>query len=263
MNARVKTALVAGPICLALLLFGGTTLFGVFVAAVAAVGVAEYSKIAWPQVNPLETAFLSGWGAVVVLGFLCTSPVLPGACLVVGALVYLGAWIVGRGPAPETFGRWGAAIGGLVFVAYFLGHALWVRRYGISPVLYVFAVVWAGDTAAYYVGRAIGSHALAPLVSPNKSVEGAVASVVAGAFAAGIVGLILPVPHSAAASLVLGVVLNATAQLGDLIESLFKRCAGVKDSGGLFPGHGGVLDRVDGFLPVLPIYAAFLSLSGA
>jgi phosphatidate cytidylyltransferase len=130
-------------------------------------------------------------------------------------------------------------------------------------VVYVLAVVWAGDTAAYYVGTAFGAHALAPSVSPKKSVEGAVASLVAGALAAGVVGLLLPLPHSVGASVALGLVLNAAAQLGDLAESLFKRCAGIKDSGDVFPGHGGVLDRIDGFLFVLPLYAAFLIGSGA
>jgi phosphatidate cytidylyltransferase len=199
LSQRLKTALVAGPICVALLLFGGTIGFGFLVAVIAAVGAAEYAKI------------VHGW----------------------------------------------------IFVAYFLGHALWIRGHGVAPVLYILAIVWVGDSAAYYVGSAFGSRPLAPSVSPNKSVEGAVASLVGGALAAGIAGLVLPLPHPFFASLVMGVILNAVAQLGDLAESLFKRCADVKDSGTLFPGHGGVLDRIDGFLPTLPVYAAFLTLAGA
>jgi phosphatidate cytidylyltransferase len=262
LSARVKTALVAGPICLALLFFGGPVLFGLFVAAVAVVGVNEYGKMACRTANPLEGAFLAGWGGVLVLSFLSTSYALPSALLVLGALVYLAGWIFGCGPEEDTLGRWGVALGGWILVAYFLGHALWIRRYGVCPVVYVLAVVWAGDTAAYYVGTALGSHALAPSVSPKKSVEGAVASLIAGALAAGVVGLLLPLPHSVGASVALGLVLNAAAQLGDLAESLFKRCAGIKDSGDVFPGHGGVLDRIDGFLFVVPIYAAFLATSG-
>ena len=263
MSARVKTALVAGPICLALLFFGGPTLFGLFVAAVAVVGVSEYDKMACPTVNPLEGAFLAGWAGVVVLGFLSASYALPNALLVLGAVVYLAGWIFGSGPEEDTLPRWGVAIGGWILVAYFLGHALWIRRYGVCPVVYALAVVWAGDTAAYYVGTAFGSRALVPSVSPKKSVEGAVASLIAGALAAAVVGLLLPLPHSVGGSVALGLVLNAAAQLGDLAESLFKRCAGIKDSGDVFPGHGGVLDRIDGFLFVLPIYAAFLANSGA
>jgi phosphatidate cytidylyltransferase len=120
-----------------------------------------------------------------------------------------------------------------------------------------------GDTAAYYVGTAFGTHSLAPSVSPKKSVEGALASLAAGTIGAAFIALILPLPHSFWTSLVVGVGLNAAAQVGDLAESLIKRCAGVKDSGTLFPGHGGVLDRVDGFLFSLPLYATFLTMRGA
>jgi phosphatidate cytidylyltransferase len=263
LSQRLKTALVAGPICVALLLFGGTIGFGFLVAVIAAVGAAEYAKIAHPGVTAVEVSFLAGWAVVVVLGFLAASHAVPGALLVLGALLYLGGWIVGPGPTKETLGRWGAALGGWIFVAYFLGHALWIRGHGVAPVLYILAIVWVGDSAAYYVGSAFGSRPLAPSVSPNKSVEGAVASLVGGALAAGIAGLVLPLPRPFYASLVMGVILNAVAQLGDLAESLFKRCADVKDSGTLFPGHGGVLDRIDGFLLTLPVYAAFLTLAGA
>ena len=112
-------------------------------------------------------------------------------------------------------------------------------------------------TAAFYGGTAFGAHRLAPAVSPKKSVEGAVASAATALF----LGLVLPLPHSAGTSLGLGVALDVAAQTGDLAESLLKRCAGVKDSGSLFPGHGGVLDRVDSFLLALPLYASCLQLT--
>jgi phosphatidate cytidylyltransferase len=155
---------------------------------------------------------------------------------------------------------------------------------GAFLILYLFLVVWTGDTAAYYVGRAIGKHKMAPRVSPGKSWEGGVASFVAS-IAVGVLvfqnaraiseflmsvhlidqwqGHLAPSPPLAVI-VVLSGSLNITAQLGDLVESLLKRGAGVKDSGALLPGHGGVLDRIDALLfaaPVLWYYAALRVLA--
>jgi phosphatidate cytidylyltransferase len=155
---------------------------------------------------------------------------------------------------------------------------------GAFLILYLFLVVWTGDTAAYYVGRAIGRHKLAPRVSPGKSWEGSIAS-----FAASIgIGVLVfqyarPISEALirihlldqwqgylATSppigqiIILSGTLNVVAQLGDLVESLLKRGAGVKDSGALLPGHGGMLDRIDALLfaaPVLWFYAALRVLA--
>lgn len=261
MSQRVKTGLALLFGFLAVLFFGGDVVFALAVAALAAVGAREYQTMLAPAANPVEAAFVPLWAAAVVLGFLARSGAVTSAVLGVGAIVYFAGWIAGPGPGPDTLRRWGAALGAVVFVGVFLGHAVWVRRHGFGPVLFLGCVVWAGDTAAYYAGTAFGTHPLAPAVSPKKSVEGAAASVAASAAIALVLGLLLPLPHGAAASLALGVVLNVAAQLGDLAESLLKRCAGVKDSGSLFPGHGGVLDRVDGFLLALPLYASYLQLT--
>jgi phosphatidate cytidylyltransferase len=126
-------------------------------------------------------------------------------------------------------------------------------------------VVWAGDTAALYVGRAWGRHKLAPRLSPNKTWEGALGSV-AGSLL--VTGGLLELAHVLATQwnsvwlsypeeiwywLVLAVVVNVAAQVGDLAESALKRSVGVKDSGTLLPGHGGVLDRVDALLLAAPV----------
>ena len=136
---------------------------------------------------------------------------------------------------------------------------------GPSLVTFLLCVVWAGDTAALYVGRTLGRHKLAPRLSPNKTWEGAVGSV-AGSLLA--VGGLLALEHLLAVRfnsarlsypdevwywLVLAVVVNVAAQVGDLAESALKRSVGVKDSGTLLPGHGGVLDRVDALLLAAPV----------
>jgi phosphatidate cytidylyltransferase len=142
--------------------------------------------------------------------------------------------------------------------------ALREQSNGPSLVLYLLCVVWAGDIAALYVGRSWGRHKLAPSISPNKTWEGTIASVAGSVLvAAGLLGLsnLLARWDSVALSysdevwwywLVLAVIVNIAAQVGDLAESALKRSAGVKDSGNLLPGHGGALDRVDALLLAAP-----------
>jgi phosphatidate cytidylyltransferase len=134
---------------------------------------------------------------------------------------------------------------------------------GPSLVVFLLCVVWAGDIAAFYVGRAWGRHKMAPTLSPNKSWEGALGSIAGSLLITGVLlGLahLLQLHDSALLSypediwywMTLAVVVNIAAQVGDLAESALKRSAGVKDSGSLLPGHGGVLDRIDALLLAAP-----------
>jgi phosphatidate cytidylyltransferase len=179
---------------------------------------------------------------------------------------------------------------GLAYVGLPLALVINVRARaaGAFFVFYLLVVVWAGDILAFLVGRSAGKHKLAPRISPNKSWEGTVASL-AGATALGtvilangnaIVGFLrntnllpaqqesilsvgpYPSPHPLWVYILLSAALNVAAQLGDLVESMLKRGAGVKDSGSLLPGHGGMLDRIDALLfaaPVLWYYALILA----
>jgi len=144
--------------------------------------------------------------------------------------------------------------------------ALREQANGPSLVLFLLLVVWAGDTAAYYVGRTWGRHKLAPRISPNKSWEGSIASVAGSVLiTVGLLELAEALTtrlNSAVLSyspdpwwywLALAVLVNVAAQVGDLAESALKRSAGVKDSGSLLPGHGGVLDRIDALLVAAPV----------
>jgi len=186
----------------------------------------------------------------------------------------------------------GAAASALALVYISLPFTLLInvraRAAGAFYVFYLLVVVWAGDILAFLVGRSVGKHKLAPRISPNKSWEGTVASL-AGATALGtvvlaygnaIVGFLrntnllaaqqesimsvgpYPSPHPLWVYILLSAALNVAAQLGDLVESMLKRGAGVKDSGSLLPGHGGMLDRIDALLfaaPVLWYYALILA----
>lgn len=151
---------------------------------------------------------------------------------------------------------------GTLYIGFTLGHLLLTRALpeGVFLVFFVILVTWAGDTGAYYAGVSMGRTPLAPRISPNKTVEG----LVGGCILAVVVSLIARawfIPSfTIVDALVLGVLLTMAGLIGDLTESMFKRGAGVKDSGGLIPGHGGMLDRLDSLLLTAPTYYYYVTL---
>ena len=149
---------------------------------------------------------------------------------------------------------------GLFYVAWLLGHLILLRhlRGGEYLVFFVFWVTWSCDAGAYYVGRQWGRHALAPQVSPNKTIEGAIGGMVWGLFASLLARWWFLPDLSLQDAISLGLCLAGLGQLGDLTESLFKRGASVKDSGRLFPGHGGLLDKVDSLIFTAPAFYYYL-----
>jgi len=184
-----------------------------------------------------------------------------GGVLVATTLMVLVAVLAARKPAPDVPAAAAAAVFPLLYLAMPLALAAVIRdTWGREVLLLGLLVVWVSDTAQFYVGSRFGRRRLAPLVSPKKSVEGAVAGFVAGVAAMiGVGGFWLPaagVPGLAAA----GAALVALGIAGDLFESLLKRSANVKDSSALIPGHGGVLDRIDALLFVIPGYYLILAL---
>lgn len=168
--------------------------------------------------------------------------------------------------AVTTFGA--AFVGGSLSYGVFLRElppAVAVPVLGAALVAFPVALTWLGDSAAYFAGRAWGRRKLIPSVSPGKTVEGALASLfvatIAGAaFAALVFRAWLGVPVTAVAGAAGGALVSVAAQVGDLAESLMKREAGVKDSGGVLPGHGGVLDRFDALFFTLPVAYAYLGV---
>ena len=194
--------------------------------------------------------------------------ILTGLVLIVAALLvafqggYLFAVVV-AGIATLMFyewtrltGGWGAAwyIGGFVYALLPALALLWIReRSGIDLLLWAFIVTWSTDIGAYFAGRRFGRRKLAPSISPGKTVEGLYGGIVAAALLGGAWAY---ATHLGAALFALAPILAIGAQGGDLFESAIKRRAGVKDSGAWLPGHGGVLDRLDGLVPVAVLTAA-------
>jgi phosphatidate cytidylyltransferase len=177
------------------------------------------------------------------------------------ALILMAAAMHGEDLA-KSLPRAAVLLAGIVYVFGPWKCAMPLRELNPHWLMYGLLVNWVGDMGAYYVGRRWGRHKMAPRISPNKSWEGAVASVAASVLIAGAYLLhFVPwvgVPQAVA----LTVAANAAGQLGDLTESALKRGAGLKDSGAILPGHGGFLDRVDSTLFSLPLIYAYLKLAG-
>ena len=133
---------------------------------------------------------------------------------------------------------------GIAYIASAIAALIYLRSENLNILLAVFLVVWTGDIAAYFVGKRFGRHKIVPSISPGKSWEGLAGSVIASAVVAAWLGAVAPIPHA-----ILGAVFAVLGLGGDLFESALKRRAGVKDSGALIPGHGGLFDRVDALLP--------------
>src|SRR3989475_828167 len=173
-------------------------------------------------------------------------------------------------PRRSSLTRWALAVGGSLYLAFTLSFYLSLyflhrpdpNHLGFGYVIAVFGAIWVGDTAAMVTGLRFGRHRFFSRISPKKTVEGAVAGLLASTAFFAIVGLFLNVsfPHN----LILGLLIGAFAEVGDLVESQIKRTAGVKDASQLIPGHGGVLDRIDSLLlvgVVVYYYVTFLHLA--
>jgi phosphatidate cytidylyltransferase len=253
---RILTALVLLPLVLYVVLWGPLWSFFAVLTSVALICFYEYCGIAkaygFGEMGPLGYAaglwlLLTGEEGLLVFTLLLLSAMalsmrledlskaLPRASLLLCGVVYI-------------FGCW--------------RFAVLLRNASPYWLMFALALSWVGDIAAYYVGRAIGRHRLAPRVSPKKSWEGAAASVAASI----VFGWLflhamlpqVPVWHA----MILAGIGNVAGQVGDLAESAIKRGAGVKDSGTILPGHGGFLDRVDSTLFAMPVIYLYLRAVG-
>ena len=153
------------------------------------------------------------------------------------------------------------AVIGLVYIPGLLSYQIYLMAYTPELILFLYGVIWSADSMALLIGKTIGRMKLYPAISPNKTVEGAIASVIGGIISALIIRkLLLASVLSIKYTIIAGFLIGSVTIIGDLVESMFKRDAGVKDSSGLVPGHGGFLDKIDGALFAGPALAAMLSL---
>jgi phosphatidate cytidylyltransferase len=204
------------------------------------------------------TAVTASFGAARLLDPM-TAPALVLA-LAVGIVLAAPVWA--RTPATESAANTLLAI---MYVGFLLGYGILLHHtspIGDELVLFLVGVTWVGESTAYLVGSTIGRHTLAPVISPKKTVEGAVAQAVASVLSGVALGAWLLPQCGVAMAVIAGGLLGIVGQIGDLAESVIKRSVGTKDTGGLIPGHGGVLDRIDSLLFNLPAFYYFTLVAG-
>lgn len=268
---RVLSALVLIPLVVWLVLGSPQWAFLIAVAAVGLISFYEFDAIASRQ--GLAPAGILGMAAGLILLF-APEPAL--AILVAIAIVLmslrlrlddLSKWLPSTGASVlglvYIFGAWRCAIGLREMASPWGPSPLGTDPRGTGPhwLMIALLVSWAGDTAAFYIGRAFGKHKLAPVVSPGKTWEGTIGSVCGGVLAVGVYAHFLLPSAPLAAVLGIAAAANVAGQFGDLCESAIKRGAGVKDSGSSLPGHGGWLDRVDSSLFSIPVVYGILKLT--
>jgi phosphatidate cytidylyltransferase len=273
LTRRVLFALVGAPLTVALI-FAGGWVFAAALSAVAAIGAWELLRMARTGgSDPMEIPAIVLAAAIplaVHASYLGVFQVtLTMAVLVFLALLASVIWT--RGVERKPLVSFAVTIAAIIYpalVAYMYPiryHAYAVGALaGTVLVMFPIAVTWATDTGAYAFGRMFGRHKLIPAVSPAKTIEGAVGGLLVAILGAWIYAQFLLKPFaqlglSPKGLVIFGIVIGVVGQLGDLAESLLKRDAGVKDSSKLLPGHGGILDRFDSLLFVLPV--AYLLLN--
>jgi phosphatidate cytidylyltransferase len=293
LKLRIVTAIVLIIAVLAIIFYLPLWVFNSFVVLLTAMGAFECAAMFWPRHKTLQWLFIFALIGVAIVAILCQSaahsslllslftpsafpfahvsllsstPWLITLILFIGLFWWLlvpvfllrytkknGLWLF------SSLSR--SVIGFCVFVPFAVALSLVQAKFGSYYLLYVLVLVWANDTGAYFVGRSFGKIPLAPSISPNKTLEGVYGGLILGLIVAICGGFLLGVHGIRLAFWVaLGMVVSLWSVLGDLFESMLKRQAGIKDSGTLLPGHGGIYDRVDSLTAALPLFALGLLL---
>ena len=277
---RVATALVLIPIVVAIVLFTNTAVVAIATSIITVLALWEYFALG----DAIGHRAYRLWTTFCALLLICLQFLNAYDSRVSQPIHFLFGWPIGEPPSLQwvvflfvlgltMFTLWtkralvealpaaGVSSSALLLTAFPLSYAVPLHglpRIGSRLLLFALAITWAADTTAYFVGRAIGKHPLAPHISPKKTWEGSIGSMLGSLLVAYAFSfwIRIPLPHL----LIMAAVGNIAGQFGDLLESAYKRSAGVKDSGGLLPGHGGILDRIDALILCIPVIWYYLVL---
>jgi phosphatidate cytidylyltransferase len=247
---KVWMALVMVPPIVLLIAFGPPEVLYLMVVVATFLGLREYYNLVLPHSKGIER--LVGIGLGVMLSFILSfgdmKEISP--FLVLGLAILSILFMATSEDLPSTVSKMGMTLFGILFIGFLLAYVSVIRNMvnGRSWVLFLIVTVWAGDIFALLVGSFLGKHKLYPKISPKKTFEGLVGSVVGSILVALAFSLLFLPDTEKGFCIFLGIGLGILGQLGDFTESMLKRSAQVKDSGGLIPGHGGMLDRLDSFL---------------
>jgi len=261
---RELTAAVLIPAVLAVLVAAPPWAWALLVALAATVALLEFYRLieaaGWIVPRPAGVGLFLAFVTAAHLASLLALVVLTGV-----TLLALPTLVMFASPREAVLlASSASSVFATLYVALGAGAMVGLRAIGWQPVVFLLAIVWAGDSAAYYVGRRWGKRKLAPVVSPKKTWEGLWGQLGAGLAFGAVAALLLTrsasgesgassAPRTLFLGAGLGLVVSVVAVVGDLLESTFKRSCAVKDSGGLLPGHGGLLDRLDSLLYASPV----------
>ncbi len=266
MSPHVKrwiTGIIAAPLLFLIIWYGSEEVFAAFIVLVVLAAFHEYNKLVFGSAH-----FWEKWIGVVLAFFIPTAVFTGNTRLILAvvALSVLSAFIIFLSQIKDSsfnINHLGKLVLGLMYVPFMVSHFILIRQAenGVLWVFFILVLAFSGDIAAYYVGKTIGKRKLIPVVSPGKTVEGTL-GLIAGSTAACVLFKVLffpvlPLIHA----LILGFLGSIIGQLGDLCESAMKRASGVKDSGSILLGHGGLLDRLDCLIFIAPFvyyYQIFL-----
>jgi phosphatidate cytidylyltransferase len=254
-TTRIVVGLIALPFVLVPIWLGGLWSLLLFLVIAVGAGYEFYALLAHGDHRPAAWIGLP-WIVLLVAtgwqpGLPLTVPIL--AAGLIGTLVYALFQV------ENPMGMWMATSLGAIYLGVMMAQALALRLLldGLWWFLYALLITWVSDSAAYFAGVTLGRHRLWPRLSPKKTWEGTVAGWLAAALTGGLLAFWFPLSISVPAGVALGALAGIFALFGDLSISMIKRQVKVKDSGHLFPGHGGVLDRLDSILFVLPLVYQF------
>ncbi|MBA4422569.1 MAG: phosphatidate cytidylyltransferase [Syntrophus sp. (in: bacteria)] len=266
MNPHAKrwaTGVIAVPILFLTIAYGSETVFALLIIIAALLGVVEYNRMVFGSGHIREKIETLGVALLILMAAAAGERILLVAILSFAVMASLMLNLLRIREEGLDMIRVGKVILGVMYVPLLMSHFILIRQEpaGIRWIFFILVLAFSGDIAAYYVGKGLGRRKLLPDVSPGKTVEGTIGLVVGS-----ITGCILfrqlffpmlPVLHT----VILGLVGSVAGQLGDLCESALKRAAGVKDSGTLLPGHGGILDRLDCLMFIAPFVYYYRVLS--
>lgn len=265
MPAREGLALIAIPILVAVIVWVPPWGFLAVVGVAAAIAGDELIKMArdagMRTARTLTLLALVGTLAAAWAG----GPTAFLVALITAALILPTAQLADRHRPEGALGGVAVALFVVVYIGTAAGCLGWLRQWpadawGVRFILLFLATIWVGDSGAYYVGRKLGRHKMAPRISPNKTWEGLAGGVIASLAGAAAARVLLGLDLSWQNTLAVGAILAISAPVGDLIESQFKRDMRVKDSSSLLPGHGGFLDRTDSLFFSAPLVLGYLLL---
>ena len=247
LRKRLTTILAILPLLMAAVWFEEPLpWFTVFIAIWAVLAALEFYRL----VGASKVLPLAGFGAIWALLFIIgphfdyayTNLLLLGSALVLPL-----GWFMLRRRREKTFLSWAWTIAGIIYIGWLFSHFVALRELdsGRDWVFFALFTTFASDSAAFFIGRAWGRHRLAPAISPAKTWEGAIGGVFGAIIIGSFIVMLLELPVSYAQAIPLALAVSIFGQVGDLLESWFKRNMGAKDSGKAMPGHGGFLDRMD------------------